>query len=206
MKKIVPLLLSACVISACTTPGYNTEIVNQKNDRGPQTAAIDYRDLNQAIQENISGLLNSPILANHCPALGNPCVVAISNITNDTTQRFDTDAMIKDMRIQMLNSGRFIITTGVGVYGPEDKLLNQKQDLRESAEFNQSTVSKLGSQIAPDYTLSGKIYEDIVTLDDGRSQIMYAFSLTMTDFDTALAHWEGETKIVKRANGQTVNW
>lgn len=183
-----------------------TEVVDQSDDQGPQTAAIDYRDVSLAVEQNTDSLMAAPILTHNCPGEGQFCVVAISNMTNNTTQRFEMDAFIRQMRIQMLNSGRFIITTAVSLTGPEDQMLTRQQELRDSREVNQATVASEGQQIAPDYSLTGRVYEENVTLDDGRRQVQYVFSLTLTDMTTGLAFWEDESRVVKRTANDTVGW
>lgn len=184
----------------------STEVVDQSNDEGPQTAAIDYRDVSRAVEQNTESLMASPVLTHNCKGEGQFCVVAISNMTNNTTQRFEMDAFIRQMRIQMLNSGRFMITSAVSLQGPEDEMLTRQKDLRDSSEINQATVAGEGQQIAPDYSLAGRVYEENVTLDDGRRQVQYVFSLTLTDMTTGLAFWEDESRVVKRTANDTVSW
>lgn len=204
MKATFPLILLLLLLAGCASKG--TEIVDQSNDEGPQTASIDYRDVSTAVEMNTASLMASNILSNACPGDGQFCVVAISHMTNNTTQRFEMDSFIRQMRIQMLQSGRFVVTTAIALDGPEDEMVGQSRELRESGEINQATVADTGQLIAPDYSLTGRVYEENVTLDDGRRQVQYVFSLTLTDTTTGLAFWEDESRVVKRTSNRTVNW
>ena len=94
----------------------------------------------------------------------------------------------------------------MGGNGPEDHMAMQARQLRESDEFNQKTVAKKGQMIAPDLSLSGRIIQRVVTIDSSTQQSEYYFQLTLTDINTGLAFWEGETVIGKRGSSNSVAW
>ncbi len=60
--------------------------------------------------------------------------------------------------------------------------------------------------IAPDLSLSGKIIQRNVRVNSGTQQVEYYFQLTLTDINTGLAFWEGETVIGKRGSNKSVSW
>ena len=90
---------------------------------------------------------------------GGRYVVVISRVTNDTSQYIDTDQLIKKIRVAMLNSGKAVITTAVGLTGPEDQMSGAVRELSADQNFNQATVAGQGEMIAPDLSVSGKIIE-----------------------------------------------
>ena len=121
-------------------------------------------------------------------------------------QRIDVRQLIKKIRIQLLQSGKVVVTTAVAGNGPEDQLAMQARKLRASDEFNQKTVAKKGQMIAPDLSLSGRIIQRVVKIDSSTQQSEYYFQLTLTDINTGLAFWEGETVIGKRGSSNSVAW
>ena len=150
-------------------------------------------DFDWAAQQTInqmlaSGCLNKPE--------GGRYVVVISRVKNETTQYIDVDQLLKKIRVAMLSSGKAVITTAVGLNGPEDEMSAATRQLAADANFNQATVAGQGQMIAPDLSVSGKIIEQRIPY--GKAvQSEYYFQLTITDIKTGLAFWEGEQQIQK---------
>ena len=96
-------------------------------------------------------------------------------------------------------------TTAVSVGGPEDEASMAVRELRGTAEFDQSTVQKEGTLVAPDYSLSGKIIQ-LNTKAGKYKQSAFAFQLSLTDLKNGLAVWEDEVQIVKKGKKAGVGW
>jgi hypothetical protein len=173
------------------------------NDKGDQVMGLDYRDFNQAAAEAVQSMLMSGAVDKKN---GERYVLAISRITNDTMQHIDTDQLVKKIRVELLRSGKVVVTTAVSANGAEDEMSIKARELRGNDEFNQATVQKKGTMIAPDLSLSGKILQRNIRMDDGKQQVEYYFMLTLTEIKTGLAWWEGETVIGKRGSGKSVSW
>lgn len=180
-----------------------TQNIDMSNDQGGAVMGLDYRDFEQAASESVSSMMQSGALNKRG---GGRYVLAISRIINDTTQRIDTDQLIKKIRVQLLQSGKVIVTTAVGANGPEDNMAMQARQLRNSDEFNQSTVAAKGQMIAPDLSLSGKIIQRNIRVSSSLQQVEYYFQMTVTDINTGLAFWEGESVIGKRGSNKSVSW
>jgi uncharacterized protein (TIGR02722 family) len=119
-----------------------------------------------------------------------PAVLAISRIVNNTGNQIDTDLLVKKIRVTILNSGKAMTTTTVGLGStPEDPL----------AKGYQQTIRN------PDFTLSGKIIQLAVSSGNTR-QSTYSFQLSLTDTKTGLAVWEGEKDITKQGTRSSVGF
>lgn len=199
-KIILSGILAAGLMSGCAD---KTERIDMHNDKGDQVMGLDYRDFDQAASEAIQSMLKSGTLDKKN---GERYVLAISRITNDTMQHIDTDQLIKKIRVELLRSGKVVVTTAVSANGAEDKMSMQARELRDNDEFNQATVQKKGTMIAPEMSLSGKILQRNIRMDDGKQQVEYYFMLSLTEIKTGLAWWEGETVIGKRGSGKSVSW
>lgn len=198
--KSTGLIMLVLIVAGCASTPMR---VDTANDRAPTVMGLDYRDFEEAASGMIESLLASGAL-NHPD--GARYVVAISNVTNDTMQRIDTDQLVKKIRVALLNSGKAVITTAVGANGAEDAMSYQARQLRENEEFDQSRVAGQGRMIAPDFSLSGKIIQRNNTVDRRTTQVDYYFMLSLTDIETGLAFWEDETPIIKRCTSRTVSW
>lgn len=199
-KQIIIISFISVLISGCAA---TTQNIDMNNDRGQAVMGLDYRDFQKAAGESISSMLESGAL--NKPG-GGRYVLAISRIINDTMQRIDTDQLIKKIRVELLQSGKVVVTTAVGATGAEDKMTMQARELRKTDEFKQSTVAGKGQMVAPELSLSGKIIQRNVRVTSSLQQTEYYFQLTLTDINTGLALWEGESVIGKRGSNKSVSW
>ena len=120
-------------------------------------------------------------------------------------QRIDTDQLVKKIRTQLLQSGKVVVTTAVGLNGAEDPMVMKARQLRKSGEVNQNTVAQAGKIIAPDLSLSGKIIQKNIPLGRNKTRVEYYVQLTLSEIETGLAFWEGETPIIKEG-GKAPIW
>ena len=186
-------------VVSLTDPAYSSRPATG----GESTFGLDYRDFEYAAKQAVDSFLNSPL--SRKPGSNAPWVMAISRIINDTTLNFDTDQLVKKIRIALLNSGRVITTTAVAAGGPEDRMSAQVRELQSSDLFNQKTVAKRGRMVAPDLSLSGKIIQRTNKVG-GKQQVDYYFQLTATNIDTGLAYWEFEKVIAKLGKDKNFSW
>ena len=196
-----PLLMLAFAVflTACEP---KTRVLTNTDQTGP-TLGLDNADFEKAAGDAIqtmiqSGRLNKPG--------GGRFVMAISRVTNDTMQRFDTDVLVKKIRVALLNSGKVVVTTAVSGNGAEDSMSMEARKLRESKEFNQSTVAGTGKMVAPDISLSGKIIQRDTRVSEKEKRVDYYFQLSVTEVETGLAFYENETQILKAGSAKSVSW
>lgn len=197
------LVAAVLGLSGCAQSTMQTRMIDPRADRSAIGVGLDMRDFQSAAAQTVRSMLASPALDK--PG-GGRYVLAISRITNDTMQRIDTDLLIKQIRVDLLNSGRVVVTTAVGLNGPEDPMAMEVRSLRSSKEFNQAYVARRHQMIAPDLSLSGKIIQLDRRLGDGSQRVDYSFQLTLTDIRTGLAIWEGDTPISKLTSDRSVAW
>jgi penicillin-binding protein activator len=199
-RNIFALIVISTILVACTSTPVKVDV---NNDRASTVMGLDYRDFSEASTKMVESILKSPALIHPD---GDRYVLAVSKILNDTMQRIDTDQLVKKIRIELLNSGRVVVTTAVGGNGAEDVMSYELRELRNNKEFNQSTISTEGNLIAPDFSLSGKILQRNNSVNSRTTQVDYYFQLTLTNVENGLAYWEGEVPIIKRGSSKTVSW
>ncbi|MDF1876348.1 penicillin-binding protein activator LpoB [Sulfurimonas sp. SAG-AH-194-L11] len=198
MKILTASALCLALLSGCAD---KVSKIDLNNDKGEQVFGLDYRDFQQAASDATQSMLHSAALSK--PG-GGRYILAISDIRNDTMQHIDTDQLIKKIRIELLNSGKVYLTTAVG--SEEDRMNKKVRELRKDDEFRNSSISKKGTLVAPDMSLSGKILQRNINMSNGKQQVEYYFMLTLTDLTNGFATWEGETIIGKRGSGKSVAW
>jgi uncharacterized protein (TIGR02722 family) len=181
--------------------GEETTMVDMRNDEGKAVMALDYRDFEMAASQMIQSLLGSGALRKDD---GSRYVVATGRIVNDTMQRIDTDQLMAKIETEMLNSGQAVMTSAVG--SGTDEMIHETRELRDSEEFDDSTVAARKTLIAPELSISGKIFQRNIRYDRNRQQVEYYFQLKLSDVKSGLRFWQDEVVVGKRGSDKSVSW
>lgn len=191
--KFLCAVFAIILLSACA----ETQLIDNENDSTERAAGLEGRDFESASNAMIQDMLDMGTLSK---PNGQPYILVISRIENDTMQRIDVDELSKSIRIALMKSGKVRVTSF-----NEDSMVMASAQLRKSKEFNQANVRKSGSLAAPELSLSGKITQREFIVS-GKKRIEYRFSMSITDLKNGLTLWEGEQKIKKLVSKSTVTW
>ena len=197
--KILYLITMVCILAAGCAQ--ETTMIDTRNDEGKAVMALDYRDFDMAASKMVQSMLGSGALKKQ---EGGRYVVATGRILNDTTQRIDTDQLMVKIETEILNSGQAVMTSAIG--SGSDELLHETRELRDSEEFDPDTVAKRQTLIAPELTISGKIFQRNIRYDRKTQQVEYYFQLKLSDVKSGLRFWQDETLIGKRGSNKSVSW
>ena len=155
---------------------------------------IDFKDWQIAAEKGISSMLESGAMKR---ADGRKTVLMVGNVKNSTREKVNTRILTDKIRQAVLRSGQAVVTTAVGAKGAEETAVRQVRELENDDLFNQSTVQKRGTVIAPDMSLSGEIVQQ--QRRSGRTEESYFFiHMVLTDLATGLAVWEDNVEIAKQ--------
>lgn len=179
--------------------GYGCAVAPHRIDpAGGQTLTsthrIDVKDWQTAALKSIDSLLASGALNR---ADGRKTIVMVGEVKNNTSTPVNTRILTDKIRQAILRSGKAVTTTAVGAKGAEEAAVRQVRELENDDLFNQATVQKRGTVIAPDMSLSGEIVQQSNRV--GRVEESYFFfHVVMTDLATGLAVWEDNVEIGKQ--------
>ena len=197
MKKLIPCAVCLALCAACT----ETRVIDTTNPKEisamQNVMELEYRDWTNTAEKMTDSMITSGALS----GTQKP-VIAVSNIVNDTQQRFDTDILIKKIRTTLLKSGKAQIATN---YSGEDTTANAVRTQRNNDEYNTSTIAGKGNLVAPNMSLSGKMLQRNMKLQSGwfssnDTRVEYYLQLTLTDLKTGLSVWEDEQPIIKEGD------
>jgi uncharacterized protein (TIGR02722 family) len=133
--------------------------------------------------------------------------MATGRIVNDTMQRIDTDQLMAKVEQELLNSGQVVMTSAAG--SKTDQMIYDMRDVKDSDkadEFDSNTIAAKGTLIAPELSVSGKIFQRNIRYDNNRQQVEYYFQLQVTNLTNGLRFWQNETLIGKRGSNKSVAW
>jgi PBP1b-binding outer membrane lipoprotein LpoB len=85
-------------------------------------------------------------------------------------------------------------------------MVHDARELRDSEEFDESTVAERGTLIAPELSIAGKIYQSNVTYDKKQQQVEFYIQLMISDVKTGLRYWQNEVIVGKRGSNKSVSW
>ncbi len=203
MRTKIIITLAGLLLAGCATETVNIDVVN---DEGKAVMELDYRDFAQAASEMIQSMVSSGALKK--PG-GGRYVMTTARVTNDTMQRIDTDQLTAKIEEELMNSGMVVMTSAVGGKGAPDEMIYEMRDIRDSAtgdEFKQETLAGKRTLIAPELSISGKIFQRNIRYGNNRQQVEYYFQLRITDLTTGLRFWQKESLIGKRGSNRSVAW
>ncbi len=202
--KIISLLsisLSLIILTGCG--GTQTRRIDATSNEGLVTTDdINFKDWQIAAEKGINSLLESGVLNR---ADGRKMILMISTVKNSTNEHIDTRILTDKIRYALLRSGKALTTTAIGGNGPDDRASRQVRELDQDDMFNQSTVKKSGTAIAPDMSLSGEIVQQQASSGRVRESYFF-FHMALTDLDTGLAIWEENVEIAKQAKKPVFGW
>ena len=192
------IMVVSLLAAGCAQETVNIDVMH---DEGKPVMALDYRDFDQAASKLVQSMLGSGALKKQD---GSRYVVATGRIINDTMQRIDTDQLMVKIETELLNSGQAVMTSAVGP--GSDKLVYETRELRDSEEFDPSTVPERRTLIAPELSISGKIFQRNIRYDRNRQQVEYYFQLQLSDVKSGLRFWQDEVLVGKRGDNRSVSW
>jgi uncharacterized protein (TIGR02722 family) len=204
MKKAIFLIIaiSVALFAGCE----QVTNIDTMHDEGKPVMALDYRDFDRAASEMVQSMLASGALNK---ADGSRYVMTTGRVVNDTMQRIDTDQLMAKIEQELLNSGQVVMTSAVGGKGASDQMIYQTRDIRDSDvgdEFDANTVAAKGQLIAPELSVSGKIFQRNIRYSSDKQQVEYYFQLQVTNLTNGLRFWQNETLIGKRGSNRSVAW
>jgi hypothetical protein len=192
------IALLSILVAGCAPKTTNVDI---RNDAGKAVMELDYRDFDQAASQLVQSMISQGALKKQG---GGRYVVATGRIVNDTMQRIDTNQLMAKIEQELMGSGQVVMTSAIG--SEADALIHETRELRDSEEFDQSTIAKRGTLIAPELSISGKIFQKNLRYDRKRQQVEYYFQLKLSDVTSGLRYWQDEKAIVKRGSNKSVPW
>jgi len=187
-------------LTACGTDPHRIDATG--NDGIISIDEVNFKDWQIAAEKGIRSLLASGVLNR---SDGRKTILMISTIKNATTQHINTRILTDKIRQALLKSGKALTTTAIGGNGADDAASRQVRRLAEDDMFNQATVQKAGTAIAPDMSLSGEIVQQKSELGRVRESYFF-FHLAITDLKTGLAVWEDNIEIAKQGKKSWLGW
>ncbi|MBR6685303.1 MAG: penicillin-binding protein activator LpoB [Alphaproteobacteria bacterium] len=201
MKKLSALLFAMAImttLSACTT---ETKVISRAESSEYVTATLSDNDFENAAKEMIDDMLMYELATPK--SNGQPYVMMISDIKNDTMQRINTADLTDYIKKELRRSGKVKTTNAFGDNRSENIALSRQ--LGDSALVDKSTVKKNNTVKAFDLTLEGRIAQKNSNVGN-KKMIEYIFSLNLIDMGDGTELWSDKKVITKITDKNTKTW
>jgi uncharacterized protein (TIGR02722 family) len=206
MKKPILILGITTALAGCQTIPVTSSNPNAELSRTGQPALVSFglqsTDFEYAASKAVQEFLESPFSKK--PG-GGRWVVQMGEVVNDTTFRIDTASMTSRMKIAMTKTGQFIFTGATG--RERTDFVADSRQLSKSRLFDQKTVARSGTVIAPDLEMAGAIRQrTVVDADRTRQQLEYEFDFRVVERDTGLEIFQSFIPIEKVGSNKSFAW
>lgn len=202
MKRTISVYVLALAMglttSACTT---ETRVLSRSESAEYVTASLSDHDFENAAHDMLNDMLTNELSEKKSD--GQPYVMMISNIKNDTMQRINTEDLTDYIKKELRRSGRVKTTDAFG--DKASKNIAASRELANNAIVDKSTVKKNNTVKAYDLELTGRISQrnSIVKKD---KMIEYVFSLNLIDMNDGTELWSDKKVITKITDKKTETW
>lgn len=160
---------------------------------------MNIQDWSLLADEVVQSIVTSGVLARY--GGDQPAGIMLNPLQNQTTESFDGDAILKKIRIALINTGRVQVIT-IGGFGAE-----VEDEIAARAKDRQQLAAGLGDPLAdvPAITLTAKLLRDQVRAQ-GQTQSAYILQMTLTDTSSGRGVWEGEATVMKQGSKSTIGF
>ena len=191
----VAILIALMSASGCTPTQYvdskGTNLVVSMNK-------VNIQDFEKASEALVASMVESGVLSQ---APNQPVALSISRITNDTSDQFDTDQLMKKIRISLLQTGKVQVTQAVGLGGKvEDPMAKETYEAKRFLAGESQTPVDL-----PYFTISAKILENSTSAGSTK-QVSYIFQMSLANTTSGRLVWEGEKTITKQGEKNAIGF
>lgn len=180
------LLAIACVPSQNITrvdPGTQTDLSGKWNDTDARLVAEDM----------ISDVVSKPWLDQFNRSEGEPPVLIVGRVRNETMEHIDTEVFTKEMERVFVNTGK---VTMVADSREREQIRDERADQQQYASYE--TTKEMAKELGADFMMIGNINSIVEEAVSGRqAAIFYTINLELVNVETNQKVWIGNKKIKK---------
>ena len=190
--KSVSVVLALGFATAC---GGSAKVVRGAQDPSIDDAgfstALDKRDLQKMLKENMQALWNAPVVERWQGEARPP--VAVLPFRNETSEHVDSalQALISDVETELVNSGHVRVIS----LENQQKLLAEIR--RQHGEgFDTTQVASWGRQLGVQYIVTGKVFTTAERAVNAR-RVQYYLFMQILNVETAEVVFQNKSSVTK---------
>lgn len=179
----------------CAKPQYVRDTEMTDIDEYTMSLRFDRKDLDRLYKENIDKMLSSRITDTweREAAAGNPPVVAIFPMRNETTEHIgqSLDALLSKFETDLVNNSAADV---VSHENQADLIAEIKR--QQSAAYDPQRLAGYGKQLGAQYFVTGKVY-DVAEQVGSERRVQYFMFVQVLDVETGGIKFQNEAALTK---------
>jgi hypothetical protein len=198
MKKLIGLLLIACLMIACGSSRQVSRVAADSTiDLSGRWNDTDSRLVSQEV---VSDCLARPWVNEFNIAQSRKPAVIVGTIRNKSNEHIDTETFTKDFERELINSGKVKF---VASKIERDEIRDERDDQQDNS--SDETAKRLAMETGADFMLQGSI-KTIVDQIEGRRVIYYQTDMELVNIESNEKVWLGGKKIKKDIKQKGKKW
>lgn len=198
LKHLTLVLLTATVLSGCaaTTRELNTE------ETFHYDASYDFSDKKRIVDDLTNSLLNSPTV----PSNSDRPVIIVYGVANQTSEHIDTSGITDDIRLALMQSGRYRFVSKV-----QRDNITRETAYQSGGAVDPAQLVALGKQSGAEYILGGTLRSIEKKQPrqwrlNKKEVIYYSMNLELTNLTTGEIAWADKVEMAREASKPIVRW
>ena len=189
MRTISFLVVLAVCFVGCETTKHVTRV--DPKEQIDLSGRWNDTDSRLVAEEMVKDGLARVWLTDYIEAKGKKPVIIVGLVKNRTSEHISTEAFIKDIEREFINSGKVKLVQGGAA---RDELRDERADQQEFSSA--ATVKKWGREKGADFIMQGTL-NSIFDSNNKEKVVYYQTDLELTDLETNEKVWIGSKKIKK---------
>lgn len=196
--KVVTVTLATLMLLGCaaTTRDINVE------EPLHYDAAYGFSDKKRIVDDLTNSLLNSPTV----PADSDRPVLIVYGVANQTSEHIDTSGITDDIRLALLQSGRYRFISKA----QRDNIIKETA-FQSSGAVDPAQVIRVGKQTGANYILGGTLRSIEKEQPrqwrlNKRKLIFYSLNLELTNLTSGEISWADKVEIARESTQPIVRW
>ena len=185
--RMMTLATSAAAVLTVFGCGSEARYVTNESDQIVSIDQLDLQDFRMAAREAVNELLESGEIER---APQQPAVIKVTQVVNETDERFNRALLTQDIEIALRSTGRIIVMSS----DPETRAIAEEMARREGRELP-----------LPYYTLSGRVLQRRAEAGSTR-QNAYVFQLDLATTRDGLNVKSTSADVVKQGSRNSVGF
>lgn len=150
-------------------------------------------DAGLVAKEMIGDVMNAGWLSRHMQEFGEPPIVIVGRIRNESMEHIDTEVFTKALERDLINSGQVTF-----VANPNERKAIRQERSEQQQFASMETASALAAETGAQYMLIGNITSIMDQSSNGKEQaVFYDTNLELIKIENNQKVWIGNKKIKK---------
>ncbi|MCG8613715.1 MAG: penicillin-binding protein activator LpoB [Pseudomonadales bacterium] len=198
LSMALPMALCCLILGGCAATTTNLDPENEVH----YDASYDFSDKKKIVEKLVTPLITQ----NNIPPQSEKPILIVYPIVNETSEHISTGGISDDIRMKLLNSGKFRL-----ISERQRENIQKETQYQQKGYVNPAQRIAMGKQLGAEYMISGTLRS--IRKKEPRQwrlskseRIYYSLDLSVTDLETGELIYADQAEIAREASRPFVGW